>query len=438
MQGEPDDAAGGGGRGAGHTRAREHPPRGAAPAGRGARHERAPPGRHAPRAPLRPRLRRRDREQRRRAAPRAVGGALRHGRRLPHGLLRHLVGVDELHVVRLGLRQRRRRVPAAHLRHHVRRPLPRRGGARPVRRRLVGHRRDGLRGHALRDGGAVAARRRRPPRAAADRPLVRGRHRRRAAAVDRAALGPRGVVGAHLPPARRRRAARPGARRAQPRVHPVPPAPHRRALRPPRDHRPRGGDPLLGPGGAGGHGRARGPRGVGRPRRALRGRAGRRCRSPRRRDGTPRPRRAAHRLRAVVDLLLAGPRPSHRGGRALGVGVRVRPLPRLRGDRRGGLGHRGRGRRRAGRCRGRDPCGGAGPGDLPRCRRPHAVGPPRPRRPRVGAHDGAGRRRHARLPPRRPARAVDGDGRPPHGPGALGPRRPTRLVDARRAAGAAR
>ena len=37
-----------------------------------------------------------------------VAGHIGHSRRLPDGVLRHLVGVDELHVVRVGLRQRRR------------------------------------------------------------------------------------------------------------------------------------------------------------------------------------------------------------------------------------------------------------------------------------------------------------------------------------------
>src|SRR6476646_9291865 len=66
---------------------------------------RAAPYGYAPGAVVRSRIRRRDRAGGRRAAPcrrqraRAVGPG-----RLPDGLLRHLVGLDELHLVRLRLR----------------------------------------------------------------------------------------------------------------------------------------------------------------------------------------------------------------------------------------------------------------------------------------------------------------------------------------------
>ena len=49
--------------------------------------------------------------------------------RLPAGVLRHLVGLDELHLVRLGLRHRRRALPAGRLRADDRRADP--GGRHP-------------------------------------------------------------------------------------------------------------------------------------------------------------------------------------------------------------------------------------------------------------------------------------------------------------------
>ena len=71
------------------------------------------------------------------AAPprrRPTAHAGQRGRQLRARVLRHLVGVDELHVVRVGLRQRRRRLPAAHVRADRRRADPRRRRAARVRR----------------------------------------------------------------------------------------------------------------------------------------------------------------------------------------------------------------------------------------------------------------------------------------------------------------
>ena len=303
----------------------------------------------------------------------------------------------------------------------------------PVRRRLVGHRGGRLRGHALRDGGAVAARRRRPPRAEADRALVRGRHRRRPGAVDRPARGARGVVGADLPPARRRRAARPGPRRAQPRVHAVPPAPHRRALRAARDHRPRRGDPLLGPGGAGRHrpGVRRIPwhpgGGTWRPTRpspdpAPEGRSGSGwhpsssagCSSSSRSGGpTSRATTCAPSRRAAARCGCSGTATT---SSSRGSPPWARPSPP-----------------RSTSCRAR-----RRPGPAPvalalavslglvalTLSALHALGDHESVRTMVPAAAVTVACLLVAL-----ARAVDGDGRPPHGPGALGARRPSRLVD---------
>ena len=69
------------------------------------------------RAALRSGLRRRRRSRRSGAAPRARRRSCARGHhRLPGDVLRRVVGVDELHVVRLGARLRRHRPPVAHLR----------------------------------------------------------------------------------------------------------------------------------------------------------------------------------------------------------------------------------------------------------------------------------------------------------------------------------
>ena len=62
------------------------------------------------------------------------------GVRLLRGVLRDLVGVDELHLVRVGLRHRRRALPAAHARADRRRARPGRRASRRVFRRLRHHR----------------------------------------------------------------------------------------------------------------------------------------------------------------------------------------------------------------------------------------------------------------------------------------------------------
>ena len=90
---------------------------------------------------------------RHRRSPRARGPP-----RLPDGLLRHLVGVDELHLVRLGVRLRRRAVPARGVRADYRRAHPGGGRAGDVRSPRAqsrdGHR---LRRDAAGHGRAVAA-----------------------------------------------------------------------------------------------------------------------------------------------------------------------------------------------------------------------------------------------------------------------------------------
>ena len=141
------------------------------------------------------------------AAPRARRGPRRHGaRRLPARVLRDLVGVDELHLVRLGLRHRRRAVPAADVRADRRRAGPRRRGARGRSTRatspwsIVGYV-----DHAAGAGRPVAARGRAsdPARRAAGAALRR-RHRascRSAGSLRLVAARPVGLVG--VPRARR-------------------------------------------------------------------------------------------------------------------------------------------------------------------------------------------------------------------------------------------
>ena len=80
---------------------------------------------------------------------------------LPAGVLRHLVGLGQLHLVRLGLRRRRPPLPPPHLRPDHRGPDPRRRGRQRLHHRQL-HRHDHrLRRHAHRHGGPVAPGRRR-------------------------------------------------------------------------------------------------------------------------------------------------------------------------------------------------------------------------------------------------------------------------------------
>ena len=98
--------------------------------------------------------------------------------RLRHGVLRHLVGVDELHLVRLGLRHRRRRLPADHPRPDRRRPDPGRRRARRHGRQRLRRHHPRLRGHAPGHGRPVAAGGRRRPAPPAQLAALRRRHRR--------------------------------------------------------------------------------------------------------------------------------------------------------------------------------------------------------------------------------------------------------------------
>ena len=130
------------------------------------------------------------------------GGALHHAlgrrprreraRRLPDGVLRHLVGVDELHVVRVGLRQRRRRLPARGVRADRRRADPRGRRAARVRAPRLHGRDRRLRRHAgrrwSRSGCAPAAH---DPERRDDRAAIRRRHRGRAGRLGRRARAPR-------------------------------------------------------------------------------------------------------------------------------------------------------------------------------------------------------------------------------------------------------
>ena len=83
--------------------------------------------------------------------------------RLPHGLLRHLVGVDGLYLVRLGIRLRRRAVSTAGLRADRRGVAPRSRYPDDVRDAHAQHRHCWrLRRHAAGACGPVAAERRHP------------------------------------------------------------------------------------------------------------------------------------------------------------------------------------------------------------------------------------------------------------------------------------
>ncbi len=148
------------------------------------------PGVHTARAALRPVLRRRDRAGGVAAAPRGQPRRGRQrGRELPVGVLRHLVGVDELHLVRVGVRQRRRRVPRPGVHADDRGAGPRGRCAARVHPSRLRHRVRRLPRHARGIGHAVAACRAPRSRASPDRaPLRRGR------VADDGRVGCRGVA----------------------------------------------------------------------------------------------------------------------------------------------------------------------------------------------------------------------------------------------------
>ena len=139
-----------------------------APAHGPPRHRRGAQGLDTPRAPVRPLLRRGGLPGRRAAPRRPRGQPLPDGHLgLSRGLLRDLVGLGQLHLVRVGLRRRRPPLPPAHLRPDRGRAHPRRRRRQRVQPRRLRHHHRGLSRHAHRPGGAVAAGRLgRPPREA--------------------------------------------------------------------------------------------------------------------------------------------------------------------------------------------------------------------------------------------------------------------------------
>ena len=294
-------------------------------------HDRARPGADAPardptRALLRPDVRRGHRPGGLGAPPRPGRGPRRRGpSRLPADLLRDLVGVDELHLVRLGVRHRRCRLPPD------RPPATGRGAggggrrAPGAQRARVRGRHPGLRHDAARTGHPVAAGGRLSSGRAPLHPALRRRPRRR----------PSRLGGPPRPPGRgrhRRLRRSRGGRARHPvlgrvgRPHPLASRPHRRTLRPLHAHR-------AGRVGAVGHRRRADGAGL---HEHLRG------------TGAGRGRRDPHRLLHVVDVLRhargAGGRPGpeqlHRdSARALHLGVRAlrsssparrRPVPAWR------------------------------------------------------------------------------------------------------------
>ncbi len=150
---------------------------------------RAPPpgpldGRGAPRldaarAVLRPVLRRRGGAGVQQPPPRAGRGRpAPSARGLPDRLLRDLVGVDELHVVLLGLRQRRRPVPDRRVRADRRRADPGRRRAAGVLGRELRHRHARVRRDARRARLPLAAGGAGRPATPPDRHPLRRRHQR--------------------------------------------------------------------------------------------------------------------------------------------------------------------------------------------------------------------------------------------------------------------
>ena len=188
-------------------------------------------GEHA-RAVLRPGLRRRG-QQRGGPAPPRTHREPRRGRPdlLRHGVLRDLVGLDELHLVRHVLRHRRLALPRADHRPDVRRARPRRGRRACVHRPRLHGADPRLRRHARRDGRPVAARitlrREQPP---CD-PGLRGRYRRSPGLLARppGAARDAGPDRVHRP---RRRGARDPDHRREAGHDALAPPPHHRALRP--------------------------------------------------------------------------------------------------------------------------------------------------------------------------------------------------------------
>ncbi len=196
--------------------------------------------------------------------------------------VRDLLGLDQLHLVRVGLRHRRLGLPPADDGPDGGRGHPGPGPAGGLRvggrGQRAAQRRDGrrLRGDARADARLLGARGAAGPVPPAVRPGVHGH--------DPGEPGPVVPPGGPRPPdpdllrGRRRpaadRAGGPGDRRVPLRGHPVAPAPHRRALRPADDHHPGRGADRHGRGDVGLRERPRG-----RVDRRRRRRAGRRHRA---------------------------------------------------------------------------------------------------------------------------------------------------------------
>ena len=228
-----------------------------------------------------------------RASPRSWRTASPSGHALdelvavPPGVLRDLVGVDELHLVRLVLRHRRRPVPAADHGADGRRARARRGRARGLRGRRLPRGDLRLPDHADRAGRPVAAGRR-----SRTRPAGRPRSATPPASPSsrcgwllRLCLAETGVLPLASLVAGLRRPRRPRARGpavgGAAAVDQLASAPHRRALRPVHDH----------------------PARRERPRRLDRACRRRSRRAARRRLRDDRARRAGAGVRALVAVL---------------------------------------------------------------------------------------------------------------------------------------
>ena len=155
--------------------------------------QRAAPDRDATGAAVRPRVRRRLRAGRRPAGPSGRRGPLwQRDRRLRVRDVRDLLGLDQLHLVRLGVRHRRLVLPDHHDGADGRRGGARAGHAAglPLHRRGPHPRQPGrrrrLRDHADRDGGPVAAGREAGSEPSSGRAQLRGLHRGRPGRLGRA------------------------------------------------------------------------------------------------------------------------------------------------------------------------------------------------------------------------------------------------------------
>lgn len=160
---------------------------------------------------------------------------------IPSGLLRHLVGVDEFHLVRLVVRHRRRPLSTAHPHTDGGSVVAGRGNSRGLQSRRLRRHHPGLPGDARRAGGAMASSRSRGRGGPGNGAAVCAGHHRCGGAVAGSAAGGRIRCTARRRPAvgvrhtGRRRARGSGVGGAGER-HSVAPAPHCRALLAFHDH----------------------------------------------------------------------------------------------------------------------------------------------------------------------------------------------------------